>query len=116
MSDDLKSRFLKRVDAWPTKKITVRGIVLTIQALTRDQAMAMSGFDTAAERECFMISNAVIEPFTLSPEEVQQLREDSEPLDLEELGDEIVGLSGMDKKAKEAQNAAFRDVRGEPGA
>lgn len=117
MSDDtLKARFLKRAEAWPTEKITVRGIVLTIQALTRDEAMKMSSFDSAGERECFMISRSVIEPFTLTEDEVQQLREATEPLEIEALGDSIVSLSGMDKKAKEAQNAAFKSVRDESGA
>lgn len=116
MSDDLKARFLKRADAWPTTTIEVRGTELTIQALTRDQAMKMSGFPSAGERECFMIASSVIEPFTLTEDEVQQLRESSEALEIEALGDKIVELSGLDKKAKEAQNAAFKSVRGESGA
>ncbi|HSL51987.1 MAG TPA: hypothetical protein VK878_23195 [Candidatus Deferrimicrobiaceae bacterium] len=116
MSDALKAQFLKRVDAWPTATIEVRGITLTIQALTRDQAMKMSTFDSPAEREAFMISTAVIEPFTLSADEVQLLRENSEALDIEALGDTIVELSGLGKKAKEAQTAAFKSVRSRSGS
>lgn len=116
MSSELKAQFLKRVDAWPTDKIEVRGVTLTIQALTRDQAMKMSTFPTPAEREAFMISSSVIEPFRLTEEEVQLLRENTEALEIEALGDAIVELSGMSKKAKEAQNAAFKSVRDESGA
>lgn len=116
MSDTLKANFLKRVEAWPTKETTVRGTRIKIQSLNRDEAMSMSSLKTAAEREAYMISRAVIEPFTLTEEEAQQLRVASEPLDLEAFTEEIVELSGLSKKAKEAQNAAFKSVRGEPGA
>ncbi len=116
MTDDLKARFLKRVDSWPTDTIEVRGEKLTIQALTRDEAMRLGGIDTPGERESHMLSLAIIEPFTLSVEEAQQLREASAPLELEPLTDAIVRLSGMDKKAKEAQNGAFKSVRDESGA
>lgn len=111
-TDDLKAKFLKRVDAWPTEETTCRGIGLTIQALNRDEVMKLNSFETSAEREAFMISSAIIAPFTLTPEEAQQLRVDSEPLDLEEFTADIARLSGMDKKAKEQQNDAFKSVRG----
>jgi hypothetical protein len=112
----LKADFLKRVDAWPTKDVEVRGTMVTIQALNRDQAMTVSEFGTPGEREAYMISKAVIGPFDLTIDEAQQLREVSEPLELEEFTAEIVRLSGMDKKAKEAQNDAFKSVRDESGA
>lgn len=112
MNDTLKANFLKRVDAWPNKEVEVRGVLVTIQALNRDQAMAVSQFGTSGEREAFMISHAITQPFTLTMEEAQQLREASEPMELEAFTEEIARLSGMDKKPKESQNAAFKSVRG----
>jgi len=110
----LKADFLKRVDAWPTKDVLVRGVTVTIQALNRDQAMTVSSLEDMGARENYMISKAVIGPFDLTEEEAQQLREASEPMDLEEFTAEIVRLSGLDKKSKESQNAAFKSVRDEP--
>jgi len=109
-NDELKSKWLKRVEAWPTKDVENRGVELTIQALNRDQVMKI-GELTAAERECQMIAMSIVAPFTVTPEEVQGLREGTVPLDLEDLTREISKLSGLDKKPKEAQNAAFKSVR-----
>lgn len=111
MNDTLKADFLKRVDAWPTDTVTVRGVELTIQSLNRDQAMLVGAISNMGEREATMISMAVIEPFTLTVEEAQSLRVASEPMDLEPFTEAIAKLSGMDKRAKEAQNAAFKSVR-----
>jgi hypothetical protein len=115
MSDTLKANFLKRVDSWPTKEVECRGVTLTIQALNRDEAMRLGQLSDLADREAQMLSLSIVEPFTLTPEEAQQLRIASEPLDLEALTGEIARLSGMDKKSKEAQNAAFKSVRDESG-
>lgn len=111
-ADDLKARWLKAVDSWPTKDVESRGVELTIQALNRDQVFAF-GQLSAAERECAMVSAAIIAPFTVTPEEVQALRTSSMPLDIEELTREIAILSGLDKTPKAAQNDAFKSVRGE---
>ncbi len=114
-ADDLKARWLKAVDSWPTKDVESRGVELTIQALNRDQVFEFQQMDPR-ERECAMVAAAVIAPFTVTREEVQALREGSMPLDIEELTREIATLSGLDKKPKDAQNDAFKSVRGEPGA
>lgn len=111
MTDDLKSRFLKRVDAWPTDTATVRGIVLTIQSLNRDEAMKLGQIADIGEREATMIAMSVIEPFTLTVAEAQELRVASEPLDLERFTEQIAELSGMNKKGREAKNEAFKSVR-----
>lgn len=116
MSDTLKANFLKRVDAWPEEKAEVRGITVTIQSLTRDEAMLLGQIEDVGEREASMIAWSIIGPFTLTVEEAQQLRRNSEPMELEEFTAKIARLSGMDKKAKAATNEAFREVRGEPGA
>jgi hypothetical protein len=114
-ADDLKALWLKAHSAWPTAVIESRGVKLKIQALNRDQVLRAGGL-TPSERECFMVAEALIEPFTVTVEEVQALREGSLPMDLEELTREIAKLSGLDKKPTEAQNAAFKSVRDESGA
>lgn len=112
MSDaTLKANFLKRVDAWPTDKSFCRGVWLTIQALNRDEAMSIGSIEDIGEREALMISKAVIEPFTLTVEEVLALRKASEPVELEQLTEDIATLSGMNKKGREAQNEAFKSLR-----
>lgn len=115
MNDTLKANFLKRAESWPTKETECRGVKITIQALNRDEAMRLGQLADLADREAQMISLSIIEPFRLTVEEAQQLRVVSEPLELEELTTEIATISGMNKKAREAQNAAFKSVRGEPG-
>lgn len=109
-ADDLKARWLQAVDAWPTKDVQSRGVDLKIRALNRDEVFKFGELD-ATQRECAMVAAAIIEPFTVTPEEVQQLRTGSMPLDIEELTREIAKLSGLDKKPKEAQNEAFKSVR-----
>jgi hypothetical protein len=113
MSDTLKANFLKRVDAWPEEDAEVRGITVRIQALNRDEAMIMGSIEDPGKREAYLISCAVIGPFTLTEEEAQQLRKASEPLDLEAFTERIVRLSGMDKESRAAKNAAFKSVRDE---
>lgn len=110
-NNELKSAFLKRVDAWPTSQVWCRGQWLTVQALTRDEAMTASSFEVMGEREAYMISRAVTEPFTLTEAEAQMLREASEPMDLEALTDAIADISGMSKTAREAKNEAFKSLR-----
>lgn len=114
-ADDLKARWLQKLDAWPTQDVENRGVQLKIRALNRDEVFR-AGEMTSTERECFMVARAIVEPFTVTEEEVQFLREASLPMDLEQLTRDIAHLSGMDKRPKEAQNEAFKSVRGEPGA
>lgn len=114
-ADDLKARWLQAHDAWPEAIVENRGVKLKIRALNRDQVFRF-GEMTASERECAMVAAAVIEPFTVTVEEVQALREGTLAMDLEELTRDIAKLSGLDKKPREAQNAAFKSVRDESGA
>lgn len=114
-ADDLKARWLQAHGTWPTAEIENRGVKLKIRALNRDQVVRF-GEMTPPERECAMVAAAVIEPFTVTAEEVQALREGTLPMDLEALTREIAKLSGLDKAPKESQNAAFKSVRDEPGA
>jgi len=109
-ADDLKAKWLQAVDAWPTKDVENRGVALKIRALNRDEVMRL-GELTPGERECAMVSLSIVEPFTVTREEVQALRTGSLPLDLEQLTRDISALSGLDKKPKDAQNEAFKSVR-----
>lgn len=109
-ADDLKMKWLQRLDAWPTKDVENRGVELRIRAISRDELMQIQDLSTAA-RECAMVAMSIVEPFTVTPEEVQELREGSMPLDLEELTREISKLSGLDRKPKESQKDAYKSVR-----
>lgn len=111
-SEDLKMKWLQQLDAWPTKEVENRGVSLTIRAINRDELMKIQDL-TTAERECAMVSLSIVEPFTVTPKEVQGLREGSMPLDLEELTREISKLSGLDRPPKEAQKTAYKSVRDE---
>jgi hypothetical protein len=93
------------------KTVTVRGLDVTIQSLTRDEAMRLGSVEDVGEREACMIAWSIVEPFTLTVAEAQQLRTDTEPMELEEFTADIARLSGMDKKGKKAQNEAFKSVR-----
>jgi hypothetical protein len=104
-----KSKLIGKRGEMRTAEVEVEGGIVTVRSLTRAEALALREISDPLKFEQYIVSCAMVDP-ALTKAEVAQWQKNSGALELEDVTDKVMEISGLKERA---EKAAYKSAEGE---
>lgn len=97
-----KAKLLSRRKAFAEVEVEVEGGTVTVRSLSRDEILVLRGLgNNPAKFERKLLAYAMVEP-TLTEAEAAEWQKNSDPLELEDVTNKVMEISGLKERADKA--------------